>query len=183
MDVPTPEDFVPTKDNEPTLTYDPEWLAITRAFHPYLSNGRMQPIYPDEEAARGMIEKELEWVKSHVRNSGNEKIGGGSEEKLGMRDVADCQVFVKTAPGPGSEGEAKFQQREFCVFLSSSMCLCYRTLRGYGFISYSYFFSPIAPWYTNPQTVAFCGMLEIENKINPPPSWFHAPSGGTSEER
>lgn len=25
-------------------------------------------------------------------------------------------------------------------------------------------------WYTNPQTEAFCGMLGIENKINPTPS-------------
>jgi len=24
-------------------------------------------------------------------------------------------------------------------------------------------------WYTNPQTEAFCGMLGIENKINPAP--------------
>lgn len=24
-----------------------------------------------------------------------------------------------------------------------------------------------APWYTNPQTAAFCSMLGIENKINP----------------
>jgi hypothetical protein len=26
-----------------------------------------------------------------------------------------------------------------------------------------------APWYTNPQTVALCSLLEIENRINPPP--------------
>jgi len=28
---------------------------------------------------------------------------------------------------------------------------------------------PQPSWYTNPQTVAFCNMLGIENKINPPP--------------
>jgi lariat debranching enzyme len=27
----------------------------------------------------------------------------------------------------------------------------------------------IVAWYTNPQTEAFCGMLGIENKINPAP--------------
>jgi lariat debranching enzyme len=27
----------------------------------------------------------------------------------------------------------------------------------------------IAAWYTNPQTEAFCGMLGVENKINPAP--------------
>ena len=42
-------------------------------------------------------------------------------------------------------------------------------------------FPLIAPWYTNPQTVAFCGMLELENKINPPPVGFRAQSG--SEEQ
>jgi lariat debranching enzyme len=26
-----------------------------------------------------------------------------------------------------------------------------------------------APWYTNPQTEAFCAMLHLDNKINPPP--------------
>lgn len=35
----------------------------------------------------------------------------------------------------------------------------------------------IAPWYTNPQTEAFCAMLEIENKINPPPL-TSKPGGG-----
>jgi hypothetical protein len=32
-----------------------------------------------------------------------------------------------------------------------------------------FFFGRAAPWYTNPQTEAFCRMLELENKINPPP--------------
>lgn len=100
-----PEDHVPTADNRPILTYDPEWLAITRAFHPYLSKHKTQPIYPDEDAARGMMEKELEWVKSNVRNK-------SESSKAGIRDIDDCQAFVMTAPGPGQEGEAKSQQRE-----------------------------------------------------------------------
>jgi len=33
----------------------------------------------------------------------------------------------------------------------------------------------IASWYTNPQTVAFCEMLGIENKINPPPPGMDKP--------
>jgi hypothetical protein len=28
----------------------------------------------------------------------------------------------------------------------------------------------LAPWYANPQTEAFCRMLELDNKINPPPA-------------
>lgn len=31
------------------------------------------------------------------------------------------------------------------------------------------FFPLTAPWYTNPQTVALCSLLEMENCINPPP--------------
>lgn len=28
----------------------------------------------------------------------------------------------------------------------------------------------IAAWYTNPQTEAFCTLLDIENKVNPVPA-------------
>jgi hypothetical protein len=30
--------------------------------------------------------------------------------------------------------------------------------------------SSTAAWYTNPQTEAFCALLEIENKVNPVPT-------------
>lgn len=36
--------------------------------------------------------------------------------------------------------------------------------------SVSFFSIYLAPWYTNPQTEAFCNMLQLENKINPPPA-------------
>jgi lariat debranching enzyme len=65
----------------------------------------MQPIYPDEDAARLMIHKELEWVKSNVKNESD-------DAATGIREVNDCQPFVMTAPGPGQEGDAKFKQRE-----------------------------------------------------------------------
>lgn len=117
MDVPSPlpshtdlNSLAGVNQPAPRLTYDPEWLAITRAFHPYLSTTRMQPIYPDEEAARKMIQEELEWVKNNIHNK-NDAAGTG----MGVRDVSDCQVFVMTAPGPGLEGSAKFQQRKSSV--------------------------------------------------------------------
>jgi len=77
-----------------------------------------------------MVHKELEWVKSNVKNESDD------DAATGIREIDDCQPFVMTAPGPGQEGDAKYKQ---------------------------------PPWYTNPQTEAFCRMLDLDNKINPPP--------------
>ncbi|KAH7928638.1 DBR1-domain-containing protein [Leucogyrophana mollusca] len=138
IDIPVPSDSLPSSASgqrrRPTTTYDPEWLAITRAFHPYLSTSRRQAAYPDEPTARAKFQEELEWVQKNVQNKQSPQ---DTAAFLGIRDIDDCQTFVKTAPGPGSEGNEKMQQ---------------------------------PPWYTNPQTVAFCEMLDLENKINPPPS-------------
>ena len=83
------------------LTYDPEWLAITRAFHPYLSVVRKQSDMPHKTEAEALVKKELEWV---LQNVGEE------------REISSQQVFWPTAPGPGSEGDAKYQQRELFYF-------------------------------------------------------------------
>ncbi|KAF8438115.1 DBR1-domain-containing protein [Boletus edulis BED1] len=118
----------PTEQTTPLLTYDPEWLAITRAFHQYFTTTPRQATYPDEPTARAQVSAELEWVEENiVREMPNDS----SKSPL---CVDNCQIFVRTAPGPGSEGSAKLQQ---------------------------------PPWYTNPQTVAFCSMVGIENSINP----------------
>ncbi|KAH7913124.1 lariat debranching enzyme, C-terminal domain-containing protein [Hygrophoropsis aurantiaca] len=137
IDIPASDSFPPSASSSrrrPRLTYDPEWLAITRAFHPYLSTSRRQAVYPDEATARAKIKEELLWVEKNVQPK---TLVDDTALLPGMRDIEDCQVFVQTAPGPGSEGGETMQQ---------------------------------PPWYTNPQTVAFCEMLEVENKINPPPS-------------
>jgi lariat debranching enzyme len=88
----------------PILSFDPEWLAISRAFHPWLSTSKPQRPFPVEEEARRMIKEELEWVSKNVPG------------KLdGTFLVSECQTFVPTAPGPGPgpvhEGIAKNQQR------------------------------------------------------------------------
>jgi len=111
---------------QPLLSYDPEWLAITRAFHPYLSTTRHQPRLPEEAEARVLVAQAAKWVKNNIRTN-----------EQGEIPVMDHQTFVMTAPGPGSEGPSKFQQ---------------------------------PPCYTNPQTEAFCRMLDIPDKINPPPA-------------
>lgn len=51
------------------LQYDPEWLAITRVFHPHLTIGdRSAPVPPDEgEAAyRPLVREARAWVDEHV---------------------------------------------------------------------------------------------------------------------
>ncbi|KAI1210793.1 lariat debranching enzyme, C-terminal domain-containing protein [Annulohypoxylon truncatum] len=56
------------------LEYDPEWLAITRAFAPYLTIGgpHMAPAPPDlgEEVYRPMIDQERAWVKLNIVDKG-----------------------------------------------------------------------------------------------------------------
>jgi lariat debranching enzyme len=86
---------------QPVLSFDPEWLAISRAFHPLLSTTRKQPSFPEEADARAMVSKELEWVIQNLK-----------QDERGDILVSDYQTFVVTASGPGSEGDAKFKQRE-----------------------------------------------------------------------
>ncbi|GBE82954.1 Lariat debranching enzyme [Sparassis crispa] len=132
VDVPVPASFTPPSNSSgPVLAYDAEWLAITRAFHPYMSVNRSQIPFPDEAQAREAVRRELEWVRSNVLEGNREK------------SVDECQQFVMTAPAPGSEGAALKQQ---------------------------------PPHYPNPQTAAFCAMLGIENRIDPPPSLSSHPS-------
>ncbi|THH29607.1 hypothetical protein EUX98_g4588 [Antrodiella citrinella] len=119
---------IPTGSSSPSpvISYDPEWLAITRAFNRYMSTNRPQLAYPDEATAREAVQRELEWVKAHVFTDAT----GASLE---VKPVEDVQVFAKTAPGPGeAESTGKVQP----------------------------------PHYPNPQTAAFCSMLEIENKVD-----------------
>ncbi|KJA21674.1 hypothetical protein HYPSUDRAFT_216219 [Hypholoma sublateritium FD-334 SS-4] len=110
----------------PLLAFDPEWLAICRAFHPWLSTTRQQPAFPAEAEARALVAQERAWVDANVK-----------ADARGALPIGDCQTFKMTAPGPGSEGANKLRQ---------------------------------PPWYTNPQTEVFCRMLDIPNKINPPPT-------------
>ncbi|KAF8626705.1 hypothetical protein AX15_004718 [Amanita polypyramis BW_CC] len=73
------------KRHSPKLTFDPEWLAITRAFQPWLSTVQSQRPFPSEDDARKMVCKELKWVK----------------KKLGDEyEIAACQTFTISAPEP-----------------------------------------------------------------------------------
>ncbi|KAI0261773.1 Metallo-dependent phosphatase-like protein [Gloeopeniophorella convolvens] len=64
VDIPAPNE--PPDGGAPALAYDTEWLAITRAFQPYLSRRREQAAYPDEPAARSAVASAHEWVTAHA---------------------------------------------------------------------------------------------------------------------
>ncbi|CUA78122.1 Lariat debranching enzyme [Oryza sativa Japonica Group] [Rhizoctonia solani] len=68
----------------PILTYDREWLAISRALHPYLSTQRHQPSLPPVWDIAPLIQESQRWV----------------DENVGEREIRHVQEFIMTAPGP-----------------------------------------------------------------------------------
>ncbi|KAI0130357.1 lariat debranching enzyme, C-terminal domain-containing protein [Xylariales sp. AK1849] len=101
------------------LEYDPEWLAITRVFHQYLSIGDREAkttVNEGEATYLPMVEKERVWVDEHIVAKGK---------------LAVPEDFTHTAPphNPGDSEKVDDQPNE----------------------------------YTNPQTAAFCNLLELEN--------------------
>ncbi len=130
------------------MTYDPEWLAITRAFNPYMSTSRYQLRYPDEAEARAAVAQELKWVEENILTN----VGENESNKRREKRVDDCQTFVLTAPGPQSP-DRKVRgapRKSFTVWISDFILTV----------------SPLAHHYPNPQTAAFCAMLGIENKVD-----------------
>ncbi|KAF8599429.1 DBR1-domain-containing protein [Ceratobasidium sp. AG-I] len=106
------------------LTYDREWLAISRALHPFLSTTRRQTPLPPPWEMAPLISESQRWVDEHV----------------GEQEISHVQQFVMTAPGPINTDQRPLQNLQ----------------------------QP--PRYENPQTEAFCQMLGLENKVNPPPT-------------
>ncbi|CAE6426136.1 unnamed protein product [Rhizoctonia solani] len=111
------------RTSPPTLTYDREWLAISRALHPFLSTERRQPPLPPVWDLAPLIQESQRWV----------------DENVGEREIRHVQEFTMTAPGPVNTNPRPARNLQ------------------------------PPPWYTNPQTEAFCTMLGLENKVNPPP--------------
>lgn len=107
-----------------TLQYDPEWLAITRAFHPLLNIGDRTANTPADEgepAYQPLITKERAWVDENIV----------AQNKL---DVP--HNFALTAPAITPEADSKLRDLH----------------------------SNVQPQeYTNPQTTAFCELLDVSN--------------------
>ena len=94
VDIPAPKDGL-SPPPVVALSYDPEWLAVTRAFQPYLSRRREQATYPDPAAARAAVEREWDWVHAHVPL----KLGDGWH-------VDACQRFSRDGGGARQQTEA-----------------------------------------------------------------------------
>ncbi|KAJ7704470.1 lariat debranching enzyme, C-terminal domain-containing protein [Mycena rosella] len=91
IDVPTPEAHLPPKDTRhhtPTLFFDPHWLAIVRAFAPFLPLTEKAVGLPPAEQHPHLIADALAWV----------------QENVGVKAVDDVQVFAQTAPPTRSSG-------------------------------------------------------------------------------
>ncbi|KAK4048773.1 lariat debranching enzyme [Microbotryomycetes sp. JL201] len=81
------------KDQEqerPRLYFDPHWLAIVRAFSPYLSLDVRPKPFPDVSRHEQLVADALDWVRAHVGSNGDGKV-----------EVDQIQQFAKTAPAPG----------------------------------------------------------------------------------
>ncbi|KAF8299284.1 hypothetical protein DL93DRAFT_2091209 [Clavulina sp. PMI_390] len=116
----------------PELTYDLEWLAISRALHPYLSTQRDEIPLPSEQEMKEKVSEARAWIIANVPAL-------AADNGEGKIKVLDVQQFVMTAPGPVPQrGPGRGPQM------------------------------PLS-WFTNPQTEAFCALIGVENKINPPP--------------
>ncbi|WVQ78964.1 hypothetical protein IAT38_001056 [Cryptococcus sp. DSM 104549] len=157
LEIPAP--LPSSTPGRPRITFDPQWLAITRALHPWLSTTYEQKQLPSREAIEQLVADEVARIESDgllvpelhgpVGEGGQpvEVVEGDGEEaqgpaplvwETGLIDIDRVQKFWPTAPptrGPGHQAEG----------------------------------SPGA-WYTNPQTEAFCGMLGLKNMVNPAPS-------------
>jgi lariat debranching enzyme len=75
VDIPVPEQWATsvstTSDGTscaPVLEFNPEWLAITRAFHPWFSTTRNQPSFPDENEARSAVTASMQWVVENLQS-------------------------------------------------------------------------------------------------------------------
>lgn len=87
------------------MSYDPEWLAITRAFQPYLSLEHKPAIYPNADDARAAVSREWDWVHAHIPPKLN--LGGSTGDGGDQWPVDACQRFLL----PPSAGDANANRR------------------------------------------------------------------------
>ena len=106
LDIPSPSPSS-EPDGRPRICFDPEWLAITRAFHPWLSTERMQPL-PNLWEVDDLVQKERKRLETEGLMVPL-TYGAGAEgvqlvKETGLVDVRRVQRFCKTAPAEGEPG-------------------------------------------------------------------------------
>ncbi|OCF57434.1 hypothetical protein L486_04892 [Kwoniella mangroviensis CBS 10435] len=141
FEIPTPSSS--TSDHPPRLIFDPEWLAISRAFHPYLSTTINQTPLPSSEILKQLVSDERQRIEEEGLLVPSANVNEDGTVDLvwtkGPIEIERVQKFWPTAPSqsqlpPGPDGNLGADQ-----------------------------------WYTNPQTEAFCGLLGLQNRVNPAP--------------
>ncbi|GJJ14916.1 hypothetical protein Clacol_009186 [Clathrus columnatus] len=88
IDIPISSNGPEGNVGSPYITFDPEWLAITRALHPFLSLQRNQKHVPRSEELQKLVDTERVWITQNLADGGSIEIG-------------QIQEFTPTAPGPG----------------------------------------------------------------------------------
>lgn len=119
---------VPVPDPSPTgqpprLTYDPHWLAITRALHPYLSLDVRQTPLPRPDQIDQLVQTELERIQREGLLVPGKSNGHGQPQLVwekGPIDVARVQKFWPTAPAQGQPGGSPSQYFRFLLQMIST---------------------------------------------------------------
>jgi lariat debranching enzyme len=104
------------------LCYDPEWLAITRAFQPYLSLEHKQATYPSPDDARAAVSREWEWVHAHIPPKLNLDASGNAWrvdacQRLVVRPPPEGGTSIGHPDREGNSAAAKVQTEAFTVLL------------------------------------------------------------------
>ncbi|KAK0217972.1 lariat debranching enzyme, C-terminal domain-containing protein [Armillaria fumosa] len=76
---------VPAMAGTTKLTFDPEWLAITRALQSFFNQVQSRALLPPQHLSSQLVKRHLEWVLEHIGED---------------RPVGSVQKFRPTAPGP-----------------------------------------------------------------------------------
>ncbi|KAK0446682.1 lariat debranching enzyme, C-terminal domain-containing protein [Armillaria borealis] len=97
---------VPAMAGTTKLTFDPEWLAITRAFQPFFNQSQPRALLPPEQLSSQLVKKHLQWVLEHVGED---------------RPVGSVQKFQPTAPGP-TRGESRRQPSAYFNQQTEAFC-------------------------------------------------------------
>lgn len=84
----------------PILTYDPYWLAITRAYSPYFSTSPFPNDIPSFTIMQDKVKRELKWIERHI-------------PQAGKRGVLEVQEFSRVAPAVWEERLDKLTQRKY----------------------------------------------------------------------
>ncbi|KAJ6516481.1 lariat debranching enzyme, C-terminal domain-containing protein [Mycena sanguinolenta] len=88
IEAPTPEAHQPAKGvrrHTPTLFFDPHWLAIVRAFAPFMPLQAKAIPLPGANQVPTLIAEAFAWVQKNIGDNG-------------IKAIQDVQIFTQTAP-------------------------------------------------------------------------------------